>query len=183
MGNPWDRERPLTAEEARDAIASCFPSLETRGLRFLGSGWEFDAWLTTDGWVVRFPRRAEAEELFVPEQRVHQLVRSVLPSGVGIPLVPHFGKSCGGFPWRIAAHPFIPGIPADEVNEAFIPHLAVQLGKVLGAIHTVPEADARAAGVTEPVADVEGEGAWYARARDLLASLGRIDPVVDEAVR
>ena len=89
MSNPWDPDRTLTMETAADAIAACFPGIEARDLKFLGSGWEFDAWLTRDNWVVRFPRRAGIDTLLVPEWRVHQLVRSALPPGVEVPLVEH----------------------------------------------------------------------------------------------
>jgi hypothetical protein len=50
---PWAPDRPLT---------------------HLGSGREFDAYLTADGWVFRFPRQAHCARLFEPEREVHRLV-------------------------------------------------------------------------------------------------------------
>ena len=61
--HPWEVDRPLTLEAARAAIGAGFPGIDVRGLVHLGSGWEFDAFLTGDGRVFRFPRR--------PVQRRH----------------------------------------------------------------------------------------------------------------
>jgi aminoglycoside phosphotransferase (APT) family kinase protein len=157
--------------------------METRDLTLLGSGWEFDAWLTRDGWIVRFPRRAGMDELLAPERRVHQLVRPVLPPGIEVPLVEHVGQTPDRFPYRIAAHRFIHGIPADEVDQTFLPHLAAQLGEALGAIHSITEPRARAAGVLEMDYDEEGQREWFALPLEVLSALGGRDPVVDQAVR
>lgn len=55
MMNPWDPDRSLTIEAASRAIKSRLPTIDTQDLAHLGSGWEFDAWLTKDGWVFPFP--------------------------------------------------------------------------------------------------------------------------------
>lgn len=34
------------------------------GWQHLGSGWEFDVYVTPDGWAFRFPRRAEYASAF-----------------------------------------------------------------------------------------------------------------------
>ena len=52
-------------------IRSSLPSMNATNLTFVGAGWEFDAYLTTDGWVVRFPRRQEMAGLFEKDSRVH----------------------------------------------------------------------------------------------------------------
>ena len=44
--DPWEVDRPLSLEAARAAIAASFPGIDVRGLVHLGSGWEFDAFLT-----------------------------------------------------------------------------------------------------------------------------------------
>jgi aminoglycoside phosphotransferase (APT) family kinase protein len=181
--NPWDPDRTLTVDGVTRAITAQFPNVDASELRFLGSGWEFDAWLSRDGWVFRFPRRAEAEGLFEPERRVHDLVRPALPSGVVIPCVELVGAPGMDFPYRFAAHRFIPGIPADEVDSVHFPAIARDLGDFLGALHAIPARAARAAGVREPESDEEGERAWYETAFDVLSASSGRDPVVDEAVR
>jgi aminoglycoside phosphotransferase (APT) family kinase protein len=183
MMNPWDPDRSLTMDTASRAINSRFPTIDTQDLAHLGSGWEFDAWLTKDGWVFRFPRRAGLEDLIESERRVHKLLRSFLPPGVSIPRVERVGQPSADFPYRFPAHRFIPGVPVDEVDAAFLPSLARQIGSVLGAIHAIPEAEARSAGVVEMDVDDEGRREWVEQRMDALSALGGIDPIVDGAVQ
>ncbi|MCJ7628254.1 MAG: hypothetical protein MUO50_07675, partial [Longimicrobiales bacterium] len=74
---PRGMDRPLRPETAQAIIGECFPTVDCQDLKYLGSGWQFDAFLTVDGWVFRFPRRAWCADLFEPERRVHQLVSPV----------------------------------------------------------------------------------------------------------
>jgi hypothetical protein len=85
MSAPWEPDRPLTVNDASALIRQSFPAIDSRGLKHIGSGWEFDAFLTNDGWVFRFPRRAESAKFFDAERRVHKLVAGRLPPGVAIP--------------------------------------------------------------------------------------------------
>ena len=183
MMNPWDPDRSLTTEAASRAIRNRFPTINTRDLAHLGSGWEFDAWLTKDNWVFRFPRRIGLDDQIEPERRVHELVGSVLPPGVSIPRVELIGQPSADFPYRFPAHRFIPGVPVDEVDAAFLPSLARQIAKVLGAIHAIPEGEARGAGVLEMDVDDEGRREWVEQRLDALSRLGSVDPIVDGAVR
>lgn len=181
--NAWDPDRPLTLEGAEALIEAAFPSIVSRELEFLGSGWEFDAYRSVDGWVVRFPRRADAARLFEKEGRVHRLVAGVLPDGISVPRVERVADPVLGFPYPFAAHRFIPGIPADEVNPTFLKSLASQIGATLGAIHSVPERDARGAGITEPDIDDEGASDWINQGLSALSALRGSHPLVDGAVK
>ena len=183
MGAPWEPDRTLRIDEAAALIEIAFPSIDSRGLRFLGSGWEFDAYVTVDGWVVRFPRRAESGDLFERERHVVRLVVDALTGSVAVPRVELVGEPSPGFPYRFAAHRFIPGIPADEVNPAFLPSLARAMGLALGAIHSIPQESARAAGVMEDKIDDEGAGAWIREGLAGLSAIRAIDPVVDRAAK
>ena len=182
MTKPWDPDRSLTPEGAARAIAARFPDVDSSGLSFLGSGWEFDAWLTRDDWVFRFPRRAEGEALFDLERRVHELVRPFMPPALLIPRVELNGSRVAEFPYCFAGHRFIPGISADEVDPRHLPGLARQLAGFLGALHGIPEASARAAGVSESDGNEEGRQAWVEARLSTLDALGGRDPVVDDAV-
>jgi aminoglycoside phosphotransferase (APT) family kinase protein len=181
MGAPWEPDRTLTIEGAAALITSSFPAIETRGLKFLGHGWEFDAYVTRDGWVFRFPRRAEAAELFELDGRVAALVATHLPQSVAVPRIELLGEPARGFPYRFAAHRFIPGVPSDEVDPAFLPSLARQISIALGAIHSIPADAARAAGVSEETDDVEGQRAWIRQGLDGLRSIRAMEPIVDQA--
>ena len=59
----------------------------------MGSGWEFDVFVTTDCWAFRFPRRAEYQSWFEREEPVLALARSVLPPETAVPLVELIGAS------------------------------------------------------------------------------------------
>lgn len=183
MTDPWEPDRPLTRDGAAALIGESLPSIDSSDLEFLGSGWEFDAYLTRDGWVVRFPRRAEAANLFDPERQVHQLVARFLPPDIRVPQVQHVGEPALGFPYHFAAHRFIPGVPADEVDSRFVPALATQIGAALGAIHTIPEAAAREAGLVGSDVDEEGRREWFEQPLEALRAQSKVDRVVDSAAQ
>jgi aminoglycoside phosphotransferase (APT) family kinase protein len=177
---PWEPDRPLSAKTVSAAISACFPEVNSASPRFLGSGWEYDAWLTADGWVFRFPRRAEAAGYFELEQRVHDLVARFLPPDVAIPHAELLGQPAAGFPYPIAAHRFIPGVPSDEAEVRHLPSLAREIGRALGAIHSIPVGSARAAGLSE--IEVAGRGEWIESGLSVLDAMRGQDPVVDRAV-
>lgn len=177
---PWEPDRPLSIETVSAAISSCFPELDARSPTFLGSGWEYDAWLTRDGWVFRFPRRVESAALFEWEERVHDLVSRFMPADVAVPRAELMGRPAAGFPYPIAAHRFIPGVPADEAEVRHLPSLAREIGRALGAVHAIPVGAAKAAGVAE---FEEGGGEqWFESCLTFLDRRKGQDPVVDRAV-
>lgn len=180
--SPWQPDRTLTLEGASAVIAARFPTVDVQGLEHIGAGWEFDAFLTVDGWVFRFPRRAWVEHLFEPERRVHELVTPVLPPDVAIPRVELAGEPGEGFPHRFAGHRFIAGVSADTVDPLLAPNVAGGIGAALGAIHSIPETDARVAGVVEMDPNEPGRRQWLERGLDVATELRGIEPDVDRAV-
>ncbi|HEX5437792.1 MAG TPA: phosphotransferase [Gemmatimonadaceae bacterium] len=179
---PWEPDRTLTREMASALIREQFPAIESDGLTHLGSGWAFDAFLTTDGWVFRFPRRAWCADLLEPEQGVHRLVAEALPPAVAVPRMELVGEPALGFPYRFAGHRFLPGIAADAVEPGLLPILAQEIGAAIGAIHALPESAARAAGVSVPRADDGGGREWLERGRRTAFTLRGLDPGVDRAL-
>ena len=179
---PPHLDPPLSRAIAGAAIHACFPNVRTDGLTHLGSGWDFDAFLTTDGWVFRFPRRAECADTLEMEQRLHDVVASALPEYVAVPNVELDGQPSAAFPYRFAGYRFIPGVPADAVATSLLPVTARAIGKALGAIHGVAESEARAAGVREMPADEPMRERWRDHPLAAKVSLRGIDLVVDRAV-
>ena len=179
---PWAADRPLTREAAAAAIHACFPAIDVPELEQIGSGWEFDAFLTADDWVFRFPRRAECAALFEPERRVHRLVAAALPREIAVPRVQRMGRPTPDFPYPFAGHRFIRGVAADVVDVTLMPMVARAIGAALGAIHAIAEHDARAAGVVAMDEDDVGRQAWLARGVRIASGLRGTDPVVDRAV-
>jgi aminoglycoside phosphotransferase (APT) family kinase protein len=169
-------------EQAREVISTNFPEVDARRLEHLGSGWDFDAYLTGDDWVVRFPRRAECANSFEAELRVHRLVASVLPSRIAVPHAELIGEPAAGFPYRIAAHRLIPGVAADAVDRELRPALARDVGESLGAIHAVSETAAASAGVRAMSVSDADEIAWFERGSRLAPELRGRDPVLEHAL-
>jgi aminoglycoside phosphotransferase (APT) family kinase protein len=85
-----------------------------------------------------------------------------------------------GFPYPIAGHRFIPGIPSDEADARHLPALAMEIGRVLGAIHAIPVGTARAAGVSE-IEEGRADG-WFESGLSVLDARKGQDHVVDRAV-
>src|SRR3712207_538104 len=101
---PWHPDRPLTAQHARSAIATCFPEVDSRSVKHLATGWEFDVYLTPDGWVFRCPRRDWIPGVFESERRAHDLVSPVLAPNIAVPKVELMGEPSEAFPHRFAGH-------------------------------------------------------------------------------
>jgi aminoglycoside phosphotransferase (APT) family kinase protein len=175
-------EPKLDLEAAAAVIRASFPAVAVEGLRHIGLGWEFDAFLTADGWVFRFPRGADYTDVLATERRVHALVAAVLPPRVAVPRVELVGQPTAAFPFRFAGHRFLFGVPADEIAPSLAPATARALGQALGALHAVPEAAALAAGVGVMDPDDPGRKHWFERGVAAAAALRGTDAVVDRAV-
>lgn len=78
-----------------------FPQLAVQSVEYLGCGWEHDAYLVDHHIVSRFPRYADVEYGFEPEQRVLSLVASAVGDSIGIPTITLWGEPSARFP-----HPF-----------------------------------------------------------------------------
>jgi aminoglycoside phosphotransferase (APT) family kinase protein len=175
----------LAAEAAAALIRASFPALATEGLRHLGSGWEFDAFLTADGWVFRFPRgtdHVDYADVLDTERRLHALLAAVLPPPVAVPHVELVGQPSAEFPFRFAGHRFLPGTPADAAAPALVPTTARTIGAALGALHAVPKAAARAAGVGVMDPHDAGWKYWLEGGVTAAAALRGTDAVVDRAL-
>src|SRR5688572_8324073 len=180
---PWKPDRDVDVNVARSVIHGAFPDVDVARLRYLGSGYEFHVFATTDGWAFRFPRRAEHDALFDREQPVLELARSALPPDIAVPLVERLGAPSREFPYRFAGHRLIEGVVADTVRITLRTELARSIGAALGAIHAVPLDGARAAGVTT-VGYPPNDGAleWFRQNLAAASALVGSSPVVRDAV-
>jgi aminoglycoside 2''-phosphotransferase len=181
--HPWEPDRELNAETARSVIRAAFPGVDVTRLEFVGAGWEFDVFVTADDWAFRFPRRAEYQSLFEREAPVLALARSVLPPQTAVPLVELTGAPSPEFPYTFAGHRYIKGVAADSVHPSLHAELARGIAAALGAIHSVPIATARAAGVPEANPPDEGAYEWFRRNLAGALQLTDADPTVRRAVR
>lgn len=175
----WDPHHVPSEEDLKATLAAQFPRVDSGGLRPLGSGWEFDAWETPDGWVFRFPRRREAPGQLRRERRFLDLVRPVLAPEVAVPEPVLWGEPGPRFPWLFAGYRKIAGRSADHPRLTPHPHLPRQMGRALARLHAIDPVDARAAGVAE---DREGVAEWILEVREEAAGLRGLAPEVHEAV-
>jgi len=173
---------PLALETVADAIGSSFPDVDTVAIRHIGSGSLFDAFLTTDGWVFRFPRWDWCESLFEPEANIHRFVANVLPARIGLPRVQLLGQPTARFPYRFAGHRYIPGVAADDVHEALVPTLTREIATFLGTLHSTPAAEAEKAGFREITVNEAGRREWFVHYVRVSARLRGIDSIIDHAV-
>lgn len=86
------------------------------------------------------------------------------------------------FPYRVAAHRFLEGVPADEVEDADCPALARTIGEALGAIHSTSVSAARAAGLDELDRAEPGRIAWFEGGSEGLKALRGRDATLDEGI-
>ena len=182
MGHlPWESDRYIDVDTARSVIRAEFPDVDVTRVDRVGSGWEFDVFVTADRWAFRFPRRVEYESLFEREAPVLALVRSSLQSLAAVPVVELRGSPSPEFPYRFAGHRFIEGVAADAVDPLLHAEMARGLGAALGAIHSIPIDAARAAGVHEYMLN-EGTYEWFRRNLSGASQLIDSDRAVHDAV-
>ncbi len=144
---PWQATHAVTLPRARGLIADQWPALATAPLVPFGQGWDNDAFLLDDRYVVRFPRRALAVPLMALEARV--LPWLATQTGLPIPAPVFVGRPGRGFPAPWAAYLRLPGRTADRVALAPAARraLAEPLGGWLRRLHGVDPAAAAAHGV------------------------------------
>lgn len=165
--------------DLEEAIRCQFPDVSADGLVHLGSGWEFNAYLTRDRWVFRFPRRSEGAELLRREAALLDLLRPALTPRVAVPQIEHIGGAGPAFPWSFAAHRLIEGVALDDPAAPRHSELAGQIGWVLSRIHSIPPGDALAVGAE---LRVDGSREWMEEAESIAVELLGLEPGLDGAI-
>lgn len=131
--------------------------LQADGLRTNEAGLDYRVVFGVDDagtdWVLRIPRRADVSQKIADEARILDFVRGRISAQVP--------------DWRIQtaeliAYPLLPGEPGLTLNEAGEPvwhfdtqstEFAASLGRLIGELHQIDAADARAAGIPVQMAD------------------------------
>ena len=171
----------ITPGKAAALIGSCFPAVDASVVRYVGSGMLFDVFSTADDWAFRFPRVDWSGALFETEARTHRLVAEILPSQILIPRVELLAAPTSAFPQPFAGHRFIPGVGADELDEALLPIIQREIATLLSALHSTPAPVAGAAGIRELVVD-EGRRARLEHGTDVALTLRGLDATLDRAL-
>jgi aminoglycoside phosphotransferase (APT) family kinase protein len=155
-------------ELAMRLVAERFPELTGVAAEPVGTGWDVDVWRFGEV-AVRFPRRAlgagalENELVVLPALADHVTLPVPRPRAIGEPAL--------GYPARFYAHDYLPGAPAIRagLDDGGLARLAAPLGRFVAALHAIPLAPLRAAGLRD---DPRGDHARVAeRGRGWLARL------------
>ena len=170
MVHPWQAEHGVDAALARRLVAATWPDLAAEGSdaagepSHVGSGWDVDVW-RFGSHAVRFPRRMlgarclDNELLVLPQLADRVPVPVPRPLRIGMPML--------GYPARFYVHVLLPGQPLirTALDDASRARLAGALGGFLRALHAIPLAPLREAGLRDDdrgdVARVAARGlAW-----------------------
>lgn len=119
----WDRELAVDPEAVRRAAGA------PRSWRFLGAGWDCDAWLADESVVWRVPRRNVGITALQRESKVMPRLTARLPAAVPVPEL----VEAAGLP-ILARHALVPGTELAEAA-AFGATLGAGLGRFLKALH------------------------------------------------
>jgi aminoglycoside phosphotransferase (APT) family kinase protein len=134
--SPWDAERVVEVERARELVGLAIPELRGTPVRRLSSGWDHTVFVVDGRWVARFPRRAVALPGFRRELAVLPRLAPLLPLPVPVPRWIGTDDHPAD-PWPFAVTAFLPGEELAVAGCADADRLpvAVALGGFLRALH------------------------------------------------
>ena len=141
MGQQWDADFELTAQDAAQLIEQQFPELAPAHLVLLGVGWDNIAFLVNERWVFRFPRRLIAAGLIEREARILPLLAPHLPLCISVP--EYVGTPTASYPYVFAGYQILHGRPANEwhCSDDDRAALAPTLAHFLAALHRISLGD------------------------------------------
>ena len=137
--------------ELVSAIEEAFPELAglILPLTFLGEGYEFTAFESSNGYVFRFPKREDAAKKQMVENSLLPELSAALP--VDIPFPSLQAAASPICPWGFHGYPKLPGVAVADLEnfEELLPELAPQIARFLVALHSFPAERALALSVPD----------------------------------
>jgi aminoglycoside phosphotransferase (APT) family kinase protein len=128
-------DRQLDEQIVSGLIGAQFPDLAGLPVRTLGAGWDHQVFRVGTQWIFRFPRRAERVPWLTREIEINAIVAGTLgPAG---PVFERIGSASPSFPYPFVGYRWLPGMGADQAPVPDAPGLAADIGRVLGAVHSV----------------------------------------------
>ena len=133
---------PPATVEVRNAVVQRLvrdqrPDLGDCPLARVANGWDNVTFRLGDSLAVRLPRRAEAVQLILHEQRYLPDIARRSPVAVPVPV--HAGRPTSDFPWPWSIVRWVPGAAAADVAPADRGPAAESLAKFLLALHMPAE--------------------------------------------
>ena len=170
---PWSADRELTLEMATLEVSAQFPELHPVQVRYVGSGWDCDAYLVNQEWLFRFPRRRDVVETL--ERGIAVLERLPELSGVRTPRNAKSGRPGSRFPYHFFGYRWIAGCGADELPEEKTDRraLAAQLGATFSELHDFDPRSLTAIGIPH---EQEGPRGWLSSVVEDAAVIRRALP-------
>jgi len=133
-------EVDVSVELVRQLLAEQHPDLAGLPLGVLANGWDNMVCTVGAHLLARLPRRAQAAELVVHEQRWLPALAPGLPLPIPAPV--RVGQPAGRYPWNWSVVPFLPGEVAALAAPDDLASAAVALGEFLAALHVPAPPDA-----------------------------------------
>lgn len=161
----WQARPPLSCEALLDLLHHTLPEVNARAARFLGSGWDNDAFLVDARWCFRLPRRQLAVDLLMNERAILPNLLEDLPLDCAPPC--WFGEPSERFSHPFNGYRYLEGETACRANpstERRAAHAEV-LGRFLRALHQRPLDAPWATSAPRDTlgrADLKKRAAWYA---------------------
>jgi aminoglycoside phosphotransferase (APT) family kinase protein len=144
----WEADWVVTSAQATSLIETSFPTLAPVSVEAFGVGWDNTAFLVSNSFVFRFPRRRIAVALMETEIRLLPWLFPQLT--LPIPNPCYVGAPSAGYPCVFAGYPLIPGrtLTATDVTDEERRTMARPLAHFLAALHSVSPDEARSRGAS-----------------------------------
>lgn len=132
---PWMPEVEVTSELAASLIREQFPDLGAAPLAQLATGWDNTAFLISDRWLFRFPRREIAVPGVRREIAVLPRLAPLLP--LPIPNPTFIGQPSARYLWPFFGASVLPGreLADSELTESRRVNAAKSVGEFLRVLH------------------------------------------------
>lgn len=111
---PWSAKIAVDTQTAQQLLNSQFPQISIETIELVGNGWDNTVFLVNSTWIFRFPRREEAVELLLTENKALPLFANKL--NVVIPKPEFFGEPSKDFCWPFSGYKHISGEAAYLMN-------------------------------------------------------------------
>jgi aminoglycoside phosphotransferase (APT) family kinase protein len=167
-------DRQLDEQTVSGLIAAQFPDLAGGPVTRLGAGWDHELF-SADGWIWRFPRRADRVPWLIREIQITAVAAETL--GPKIPVFERIGAPSDAFPYPFVAYRRLPGVSADRARAADLSELAADIGALFSTLHRVDP------GRVPPTPDDWEHEPWAELRTELAAAADRIRPLLDPELR